>query len=196
MYALFTVVTTVAGGISGTTGAYADGAGSNAGFSGLHFNGAAIDQMRGNVLLADTGNQRVRVVTPDGTVTTLAGGVLGAVSSNADGIGSNAGFNRPADIAVDYSREQIQYIAVDVDGNRIRSITPAGVVSTIAGGASVPYADGNGTQAGFNAPISIAIDASGTIYVGEYGNNRIRKILPVAGMRGTDVICDHVIFCL
>lgn len=104
-------------------------------------------------------------------VTTLAGGSEGY----QDGPGSVAAFNSPVGIAVD-PRGNV-YVA-DRDNDRIRKITPAGVVTTLAGGAK-GLRDGPGAQAEFSGPTGIGLDSLGNLYVADAGNQRIRKINPV-----------------
>ena len=108
---------------SGDTGS-ANGAGIASSF---YFpNSLAVD-VGGNVYVSDGVNDLIRKITPDGTVSTLAGsGVAGA----ADGTGIAASFNGPAGLAVDAGGNV--YVA-DANNNRIRKITPAGVVTTVAG---------------------------------------------------------------
>jgi sugar lactone lactonase YvrE len=161
-------VSTLAG--SGTDGAQ-DGTGTAATFFGA---GAVAVDASGNLYVADTRNHKIRKVTPDGTVGTLAGSGL---SGFADGTGSAASFNSPNGIAVDSSGNV--YVA-DTNNHRIRKITPAGVVSTFAGSGSPGFAEGTGTAARFNSPWGIAIDDSGTLYVADSSNNRIRTISPAA----------------
>ena len=161
------VVTTLAG-TAGTFGS-ADGTGSAATFSNPY--GVAVDAS-GNVYVADPGNSTIRKITSAGVVTTLAGtaGVLG----HADGIGSAASFSDPYGVAVDVSGNV--YVS-DSGNNTIRKITPAGVVTTLAGTAGVRgSADGTGSAASFSYPYGVAVDASGNVYVTDYLNNAIRKI--------------------
>ncbi|HWK06764.1 MAG TPA: NHL repeat-containing protein [Puia sp.] len=158
------VVTTFAG--SGFPGAV-DGAGPAASFN--FPTGVAADAS-GMVYVADRLNHKIRKITPAGVVTTLAGsGSAGA----ADGAGAAASFNLPAGVASDALGNV--YVA-DQFNHKIRKITPAGVVTTLAGSGSAGAADGAGAAASFNFPAAIAVDASGNVYVADYGNSKIRKI--------------------
>ena len=161
------VVTTFAG---STTGGYANGTGSAARFNQPY--GIAIDKS-GNLYVSDTYNSCIRKVTSTGVVTTFAGSTTGGY---ADGKGSKARFNLPYGITIDTSGNL--YVA-DYSNDNIRKITPAGEVTTLAGGTdpNEGYADGKGSKARFNMPNGIAIDASGNLYVADTGNNCIRKIV-------------------
>src|SRR5947207_14497202 len=160
------VVTTLAG-LADNDGS-ADGTGSYARFSYLF--GIAVDGA-GNVFVTDLSNT-IRKITPAGVVTTLAG--TPGVHGSADGTGSAAQFWQPWGIAVDSAG--IVYVA-DQANSTIRKITPAGVVTTIAGAAGMfGSADGSGSAARFNAPDGIAVDSSGNLYVADTLNSTIRKI--------------------
>jgi len=102
-------------------------------------------------------------------VSTLAGNTQGFV----DGPGTAARFDNPFGVAVDGSGNV--YVA-DPFNDRIRKITAAGVVSTLAGNGTSGLVDGAGTVAQFRGPAGVAVDGSGNVYVADSGNNAIRKI--------------------
>jgi serine/threonine protein kinase, bacterial len=160
------VVTTIAGDGSKN---YKDGPADQAEF---YFPvGIAVDAS-GNIYVSDSQNNRIRKINTAGVVSTVAG--TGAVGF-AEGAATVAKFNTPAGLAIDGAGNL--YVA-DAGNNRIRKITPAGVVSTISGTGAAAFKDGDATVAQFNSPSGIAIDASGNLYVGDAGNARIRTISP------------------
>jgi sugar lactone lactonase YvrE len=163
------VVTTLAG--SGVYGS-ADGTGTAASFA--YTQGVAVDSS-GNAYVADSGNNKIRKITPAGVVTTLAGGGGSEWngSGSADGTGSAASFAYPNGVAVDSSGNV--YVA-DSNNNKIRKITPAGGVTTLAGSGFSDSEDGTGTVASFAYPRGVAVDKNGNIYVADSNNNKIRKI--------------------
>ncbi|WP_428329271.1 NHL repeat-containing protein [Mucilaginibacter sp.] len=133
--------------------------------------GVAVDATN-NVYVADYGNNAIRKITvATGAVTTLAGGKSGA----ANGTGTAATFNGPSGVAVDATGNV--YVA-DFLNNQIRKITPAGVVTTLAGSTTAGAVNGTGAAASFNGPRGVAVDASGNVYVADAGNNLIREISP------------------
>jgi len=131
-------------------------------------NSPALDK-NGNLYISD--DNGIRKITTDGTVSTFAGDVFQYGST--DGIGTNARFYAPAGIAIDNAGNL--YVS-DLFNNTIRKITPAGVVTTIAGNGLAGYNDGIGKAATFNRPRGITIDKYGNLFVADYGNNLIRKI--------------------
>ncbi len=162
----------------------ADGTGSAARFWSA--SGVATDSS-GNVYVADTLNNTIRKITPAGVVTTLAG--LAGSYGSADGTGSAARFRGPSGVAVDSAGNV--YVA-DTGSHTIRQVTPAGVVTTLAGLAGITgSADGTGRAARFYYPYGVATDSSGNVYVADSGNNTIRKITPagdvttMAGLAGS-----------
>lgn len=159
-----TTVTTLAGPYFQVT----YGSGSPATFSAP--TGVAVDAA-GNVYVADQGNNLIRKISPPyGIVTTLAGS---GQAGSANGTGANASFNKPWGVAADAAGNV--YVA-DYGNNLIRMISPAGVVSTLAGSGQAGSANGTGTAAYFNLPSGVAVDALGNVYVADHGNNMIRKI--------------------
>lgn len=124
--------------------------------------------------ISDSGNHRIRKIDlATGSVTTLAGSGSPAW---ADGSANSAAFNGPNPGALDSAGNL--YIA-DVNNNRIRKIdTATGAVTTLAGNTSSGTTNGIGTSALFFGPRAVSIDPSGTtLYVGDFYNNRVRKIL-------------------
>ena len=153
------------------TGGYADGPGNQAQFRLP--NSVAVDGA-GNVYVADTANNTIRKIAPNGVVSTLAG--VSGTHGSADGIGGNARFWAPFGIAADRSGNV--YVA-DTANNTIRKITSDGVVSTLAGLAGHPGSkDGNGTNARFRNPWGVAVDGIGNVFVADMSNDTIRKITP------------------
>lgn len=159
------VVTTLAG--SSTSG-YADGTGTAASFSFV--TGLAVDS-NGNVYAADAHNNCIRKITPAGVVSTFAGSTT---SGAANGVGSSASFNSPTGVAIDTSGN---LIIADNGNSSIRLITPAGIVTTIAGSTTAGSADGVGSNASFYYPWGVAVDTSGNVYVSDRNNFTIRKLV-------------------
>jgi sugar lactone lactonase YvrE len=162
------VVTTLAGtsGVKGST----DASGSAARFSAPA--GVAVDGS-GNVFVVDSEASTVRKIAPGGEVTTLAGRAF--TGGFTDSTGASARFSVPYDVTVDTNGN---LYVIDRNNHAIRKITPAGVVTTLAGSGSMGYANGNGRAALFKFPSGIAVDQSGYVYVADTDNQVIRKINP------------------
>ena len=157
-------VITVTGGSAG----FADGVGGEAQFDTP--SGLAIDPL-GTIYVADTGNNAIRRIAPDGRVSTIAGnGSAGA----EDGAGGEARFNGPIDVAIDRAG---RIIVADTYNDRIRAIALDGMVSTIAGGAR-GFVDGPAVHAQFDTPSGVAVDRAGNILVADTGNGAVRTIDP------------------
>jgi sugar lactone lactonase YvrE len=182
-----TVTTVAGGGLPGPYGGLVDGPASDARFFGPE--GLAVDA-KGNIFIADTLNNRIRRISPDGIVTTVAGGGPGTVygfdGTLVDGPVDIARFNDPSDVVVDtagllYVTDRLNHV--------IRMITPDGQVSTFAGTGQPGSTDGVGRAASFELPNRIAIDRYGNLYVSEgrfldFGERtygfRVRMITPEA----------------
>ena len=166
------ILTRVAGG--GTLGGFS-GDGGLAVDAQLTFpNGLAVDSA-GNLYIADTFDLRVRKVSTSGIITTVAGG--GANYSGDGGPATSAALSSPYAVAVDASGNL--YIA-DTGANRIRKVSPSGIITTVAGNGSGGYSGDGGpaTSATLNNPYGLAVDAFGNLYISDSNNARIRKVSP------------------
>ena len=140
-----------------------------------------------NVYVADTYYNTIRRTTPGGTVATLAG--RAGTSGSDDGMGSAARLYYPSAVAVDGGSNV--YVA-DQYNCTIRKITPAGLVTTLAGFAGrAGSIDGAGSAARFYYPTGVTVDSSGNVYAADLGNSNIRKVTPtgsvttLAGLAGS-----------
>jgi sugar lactone lactonase YvrE len=179
--------------LAGLASAYpdsADGTASAARFRGPQ--GLAADTA-GNVYVADTGNNSIRKVAPEGMVMTLAGNPGYGI---ADGTGRAAQFRFPTGLAIDNAGD----VYVGDSGNHtVRKVTSAGVVTTLAGLAgSAGSTDGTGSSARFYRPSGVAVDSAGSVYVADEWNCTIRKVTPtgvvttLAGLAQLDAAGDPV----
>jgi NHL repeat len=184
------VITTLAGqsGVTGTN----DGTGSSARFN--HPSGLAVDGAT-NVYVADSGNNTIRKITPQGVVTTLAG--VAKVAGGYDGTNGTSSvglFNGPRGVAVD---EATNVYVADYNNHTVRRITPAGVVTTLGGLLNLPAsADGAGNEARFYYPEGIAV-ANGVLYVADSYNDTIRRGIitqPVMVPSGIGFNDQHPVF--
>ena len=128
----------------------------------------------GNLLIADTGNHAIRLVAPNGIITTFAG--VGNQAAGGDGgLANQAGLYSPFGVAIDSTG--VVYIA-DTGSQRIRTVTSDGIINIFAG-RGVPGYGGDGgdpLRANFYNPTTLAFDASGQLYINDQTNYRIRRI--------------------
>jgi sugar lactone lactonase YvrE len=153
--------------LAGSEEGYAEGSGKAAAFNTP--SGLAVDAA-GNLYVADTGNNAIRKISPQGVVSTLAGDGL---AGDKDGKGAAAQFNGPIGVAVDAAG--VVYVS-DTYNDRIRRIATNGDVTTIAGGKRAGLTDGAAAQALFDTPTGLALSAAGDLYIADTGNNAIRKL--------------------
>ncbi len=164
------IITTIAGnGISGFSGD--GGLATNAQLRSPY--GIAVDTS-GVIFIADRLNNRIRKVSNNGIITTIAGNGISGFSGDG-GLATNAQLNSPYGVAVD--RNGVVFIA-DCQNNRIRKVATNGVITTIAGNGISGFSGDGGlaTNAQLNQPGDVAIDLNGNIYISEWGNHRIRKV--------------------
>jgi len=157
-------VSTLAG--SGAEG-FANGTGTAASFN---FPSGVVVDAAGNLFVADWNNNVIRKIAPGGVVTTFAGSGTPAA---ADGTGVSASFSGPSALAIDATGNL--YVA-DEGNNEVRKVTPAGVVSTLAGNGVKGFTDGQGKAASLYGPNAIAVDAAGNVYLGDI--YKVRMISP------------------
>jgi uncharacterized protein (TIGR03437 family) len=169
------VISTIAG--TGLAGFSGDGGPATAAQLNLPY-GLAVDY-NGNLYIADLGNQRVRKVAPDGTITTVAGDGRKLASLDG-GLAAQASLLSPRNVAVDDTGTL--YIA-EFEGHRVRRVTSDGRMSTAAGTGQAGFRGDGGAATGalLSFPAGLALDRSGALYIADSGNNRIRKVYP----RGT-----------
>ncbi len=189
------VVSTIAG--KADQPGTADGVGTDAQFNTP--DGIAVDTA-GNVFVADRRNHSIRKITPAGVVSTFAGktgtAFGGPVFGSPDGVGEAARFYEPSGLAFD--RQGNLYVA-DSANQTIRKITPAGVVTTLAGHPITGgKTDGVGDAARFFYPHGLVVDVAGNIYVADSNNYTIRKITSdgtvstLAGRNSSGVVTPSV----
>ena len=137
--------------------------------------GVAVDSV-GNLYIADAGNHRIRKVSPSGIINTAAGS--GEEDFSGDGgLATSASLNLPNRVTVDAAGNL--YIA-DIGNSRIRSVSGAGIIRTVAGNGLFKFSGDGGpaTSATLNLPRTVAVDADGNLYIADSLSNRIRKVSP------------------
>jgi uncharacterized protein (TIGR03437 family) len=128
----------------------------------------------GSLYIADSSNQRIRRISETGTITTIAGnGVAGFSGDGGPATGASLRF--PLGLAADGLGNL--YFA-DGDNNRVRRISPEGIITTAAGNGSGRFAGDQGpaTNASLNIPWDVTVDGAGNLYIADAGNNRVRKV--------------------
>jgi trimeric autotransporter adhesin len=177
-------IITIAG--NGNASFYGDGGPANA--ASIHAPEAIYSAGGGHIYIADTGNQRVRELLPDGTITTVAGNGAQGVAGDG-GPATSAQLSLPVGVALDAAGNL--YIA-DKGNNRVRMVSAGGTISTFAGSATYALGDGGpATGAQLSAPASVALDAAGNVYISDTGHNRIRVVSggTINTLAGTGVCC-------
>jgi sugar lactone lactonase YvrE len=173
------IISTLAGGVLIPAPNLGDGGPATSAYLGLP-TGVAADSA-GNIYIADASAQSsIRKVSANGTITTLAGGPLNFSLTGSVGDGGPATAAVLADphgVAVDAAGNV--FIA-DTFNNRIRKVTPAGIISTVAGNGAASYSGDGGpaTQAGLDQPQAVAGDSAGNFYIADTGDQRIRLVTP------------------
>ena len=138
--------------------------------------GIALDAA-GNLYIADTGNNVIRMVTPDGTISTIAGNHTTGYSGDG-GPATSAQLNKPEAIIVD-SAGAVYFS--DYFNNRVRQVVN-GIINTVAGNGGLGWTGDNGaaTNAQILGPIGMSLDPSANVYIADFGNNAIRELTPAA----------------
>ncbi len=165
------IITTVAG--TGVAGFSGDG--SDAVQAMLNFPDSIALDGAGNLYIADTANNRIREVTSKGVISTVAGNGIGGYGGD-NGLATTAELNEPTRVVVDVGGNL--YIS-DLLNNRVRQVNSSnGIITTIAGNGTSGYqGDGNAaSSAELNEPVSVALDASGNVYIADLGNHVIRIV--------------------
>lgn len=127
----------------------------------------------GDLWVADTGNGRIRKVSPDGRVMTVVGDGKGG---HADGPAKSAKIAKPTALALDTAGNLFF-----ADGPRVRFLTPTGLVGTLAGTADAGWVNGDYKTARFGAISALAVDKWGTVYVAD--GNAVRAVTPQGDTR-------------
>ena len=165
------IITTVAG-TNGVQGFSGDGGPATSARLNVP---AAVMYSGGNLYIADSSNQRIRRVSANGTITTIAGSSATAGFAGDGGPATSASLAFPLGMAMD-SLGNLYF--ADGDNNRVRRISPGGVIATVAGDGAGRFAGdaGPATGASLNIPEDLALDGAGNLLIADSGNNRVRKV--------------------
>ena len=177
---LYIALVTPAGAVSIAAGSGVAGCSNGAALSATFTGPVGLAFSSPTLFVADFLCNTVRALA-GGTVTTIAGS---GAAGGSDGVGASASFDMPFSLAVD-AKGQL-YVG-ELNGFRLRRVTPAGVVTTVAGSGTASYADGFGLQAGFGMVAGIGVSSAGSVALCDRGNHRIRLL--------TCVPCPASFFC-
>jgi len=174
----------IAGDICGQCSGTRDGNSGAARFNAPQ--GIAADSA-GNLYVAEAASATIRRITPQGEVSTIAGAV--GAPGYADGAAGAARFNAPSRLETDADGN---LYVTDSGNSVVRSITPGGVVATIAGSGTCGSADGTGGTAQFCNPKGVALDRWGNLWIADTDNHTVRRIDPsnrVTTVAGSPGVC-------
>lgn len=182
------IITTVAGNGEGGDFAFS-GDGGTATNAELGLPVAVAVDAAGNLFIAAYNGFRIRKVSTDGIITTVAGNGTPRFSGDG-GRATDAELGLPIGLAVDGAGN---LFLADYNNWRVRKVSPTGIITTVAGIGRLPFSGDGGPAAGaaLAAPFGVAVDGAGDLFIAEYGNRRIRKVSPsgiittVAGTGGT-----------
>ena len=177
------IITTVAG--NGTPGYSGDGGPATSAQLNRSIIGVAVDGA-GNLFIADHGNYRIRKVSPDGIITTVAGNGVWGYSGDG-GPATSTSLHYPHGVAVD---GQGNLFIADYGNYRIRKVSSDGIITTVAGNGNGGYSgdEGPATSAQLNMPTAVAVDGQGNLFISDSYTNRVRKVsVPLPGFSGQDI---------
>jgi uncharacterized protein (TIGR03437 family) len=180
------IITTAAGDGTGRfySSAYVDPATDDRPATGARLSyprGVAVDDA-GNLFIADTNNNRVRKVSTDGTITTVAGNGTAGFSGDG-GLATSAQLNSPIAVTVD---DDGNLFILDIANGRVRKVSPNGMISTVAGNGTAGFSGDGGlaTSAALGAFVcnsvcgGLTVDGAGNLFIADPGNGRVRKVSP------------------
>ena len=186
------IVSTLAG--TGSSTPFADGPGTS---TATFFQPASVAlDGRGSVFVSDTRNNRIRMIAPNGTVSTFAGN---GSDFSADGAGTLASFSAPTHLAFAANGN---LLVADQGSSSLRMSTPLGVVTTLAGGARGGFQEGFGTASLFSAPYGVTVSGSGAIFISDNLNFRVRQLTcapcppSFACDTGVPLLCPPGAYCI